>query len=317
MIDKSGALAGDVDGVGGDELGAGVTGSLGLDREASANTVDMFGLAVNALNWDDFKTFGISAGGSVAVAVNIGGSVNVIETTTQAHIDDRASINGGTNEAAGNAQSVLVTAGSDYRHWGIAGGLSLSGGGAVTPGADVLILDTTTDAFIGNAEVHAKGDVRVRAASYVDVLSIAGAVAGSGTISLAGAASVQLITNNTTAYISNDITATESHHAAIDAGGTVLVSATDDTNAFMIADSLGIGLGAAGVGASASILIVDKDTRAFIGAFAQVDGRADIGSGVTVYDGAIDSTREDIFGTNTTSFGVKPVKGGGSDCLRR
>ena len=83
----------------------------------------------------------------------------------------------------------------------------------------------------------------------------------------------------------------------------------DNTKDFIVAGSLGIGVGAAGVGGSVSVLIINKDTTAYIGDFASVDGRANTGAGASVSDGTIATTREDIFGTNTTTYGTKIVKG--------
>src|SRR5262249_1828525 len=153
-------FSGDIDGK---DQGAGsvlpteVTDFITRNRTSTATTVTMSGLAVTAINKDDFKTFGLSAGGSGSFAVNVGGTVTVVDNTTRAHVDGGALVNGGDNSSAGAAQSVLVAAGNDFHHWGIAGGLALSGSTAAVPGADVVIYDGTTEAFIGNATVYAQG----------------------------------------------------------------------------------------------------------------------------------------------------------------
>ena len=124
-------------------------------------------------------------------------------------------------------------------------------------------------------------------------------MAGSGTFSLAGAAAVQVYDLHTHAYIGNSAAASAAagDHAIVDAGGTVQVSASDNTNDFLLAGSLGIGGGAGGVGGSVSILVINKDTKAYIGDYASVDGRGNTGVGALVSDGTIATTREDILHT--------------------
>src|SRR4030065_340796 len=78
-------------------------------------------------------------------------------------------------------------------------------------------------AYIGNdADVQAMKDVEVRAESAEDVLSIAIAIAGSGTVSVAGTVSVVAIVNTTYAFIDG--------YAVVEAGGNILVSAADATD---------------------------------------------------------------------------------------
>ena len=59
--------------------------------------------------------------------------------------------------------------------------------------------------------------------------------------------------------------------AKVDAGGSVLVSATDDTDNFVIVGS--VAGGAVGVGGALTVLIVDKDTGASVGDYASVEAR--------------------------------------------
>jgi hypothetical protein len=100
----------------------------------------------------------------------------------------------------GPDQSVLVTAGNDYSHVGVAGAAAISGTVAVTPGVDVTVVNNDTSAYIGqSAKVDAQKDVEVSANAAEDVLSVSVSISGSGTVSVAGAVSV--ISLNTYACI--------------------------------------------------------------------------------------------------------------------
>ena len=142
----------------------------------------------------------------------------------------------------GANQSVLVAAGNDYQHVGVAGGLAVSGTVAVTPGAEVTVITIDTKASIGaNAVVEANRDVEVRATAKEDVLAIAISVAGSGEVAVAGAVAVLVLDSATYASIGDN--------ATVAAGGNVIVAASDDTDVDLIGGAVGIGLAAAGVGA--------------------------------------------------------------------
>jgi hypothetical protein len=172
---------------------------------------------------------------------------------------------------AGAEQSVLVAAGNDYHHLGMA--LTASGAGtvAVTPGADVTVVNNRTRAYVEDrAAVHAAKDITVAANSLTDILSVSAGVAGSGLVSVGGAVSVISVNSLTHAHIGNDAVAAD-EGAIARAGGNILVSASDHTDADVIAGSAGVGIGAVGVGASVAVTVINKDTQAFIGDYAQVD----------------------------------------------
>ena len=234
---------------------------LGLRSVSAAKQPDFHGLAVTASNSDDLVTVGVS-GAIGTVAVAIAGSVNVHTTTTKAYINDDARINQVANASAAPGQTVLVAAGSNFRQLGIAGVLALGEVG-VAPGAEVRIVKINTDAFIGDrAVVDSQGDVRVVAGASEHYISIAVGIAG-GLVGIGGAVSVSLVNVNTHAWIGV---------ADVDAGGNVLVRATDDTDMTVITGALGAGL--VGIGASVGISIIKKDTRAFIAEDATVDAHA-------------------------------------------
>ena len=257
-----------------DQDGSSDLPSLTQNRNWVPETRAFHGVAVTAVNHDGVGSIGVSGGAGGAVAVNIGGSVHVINTSTTAHVDQGAQINV-DNTGAADAQSVLVAAGNDFRHMGIAGALSGSGTVAVAPGVAVVVANLDTEAFIDDGTtVNAKSDVLVTAKGKEDIVLVAAGVAVSGTVSVGGSVGVSVLDINTSAHIGTDATS-DAQGAKVHADGSVLVSATDDTSITSIAGSAGIGIAAAGIGASVSVPVTTKHTNAFIASHAQVDGMAD------------------------------------------
>ncbi|MGA2499913.1 MAG: hypothetical protein ABSH20_19420, partial [Tepidisphaeraceae bacterium] len=250
------------------------------------NTTTGFeGLAVTATNRDKLAVAGVSGGGSGAVAVNIGGAVDVSNITTEAHIDSGAAINN-SGAAGGAAQSVLVGAANDYRQLGIAGAISVSGAVSVAPGADVRVIHLNTNAFIADgAIVNAVKDVSVAANTAGNYLSVAAGAAGSGTVAVGGAVSVSVLYDLTQAYIGNTA-GTLAGGAKVTAGGNVVVSANDSTTVKSIAGSLGLGIGAVGVGASVALVDINKTTNAYIGSDVTVNAGGQGTVPVNVYKDA-------------------------------
>jgi hypothetical protein len=123
---------------------------------------------VIATNKDDINTFTVSVGGGY-VGVGISAGVNVISTTTNAYIGSDAVVNQDTSSAAAS-QSVLVAAGSDFKHMAVAGTVGVGAVG-VAPAVGVTVLSMTTAATIGaGATVNAKSEVLVQAHAREDVL---------------------------------------------------------------------------------------------------------------------------------------------------
>ena len=100
------------------------------------------------------------------------------------------------------------------------------------------------------------------------------------------------ITSTTHALVGIDASTTAAG-AKVSAGGSLLVSAHDDTEGFVIVGN--VAAGAVGVGGSTSVLLVTKDTAAVIGDHATVDAK---GHG-TPLAGISDGTLSDsgTFGT--------------------
>ncbi|RJR48541.1 MAG: calcium-binding protein, partial [Desulfobacteraceae bacterium] len=247
--------------------------SLTGRRTATADTRVLNGVGVSAVNQDTVRAYGFTGGAAGAVAVNVGGTVQVVTVTTTAKIGAQADV-----DTTSNAGSVLVAAGSDYQNIGVAAGISISGAVSVTPSVVVGVATLTTEAFIDDgADIDAAGDILVTAKASEDILVVAAGVAASGSVSVGGSIPVSVLTTTTRAFIGNDATSL-SAGAKATAGGNILVSAQDDTDVDVIAGSLGVGIGVAGVGASVGVTVITKDTSAFIGDYATVDARGNTAS---------------------------------------
>ena len=244
------------------------------DRVLTPDQVTVRGVAVSATNRDDIETYSVGlAGGTVGVAV--AAAVNVVTTHTNAYVGDGALVN--VDQAnASVAQSVLVSAGNDFHHVALAAGAGFGAVG-VAPGVDVTVVSGETKAAIqANADVHAKNDVRVEAHASEDLLMIGMGIAA-GTVGVGGGVSVLSVSNDTYASIAGKVSA----------GGDVVVSATDDTSIKLISGALGAGF--VGVGASVGVIVLDKDTQAFIDNGAVVDAKG----GGTGFSGTFDGTLYD------------------------
>ncbi|MCR9293765.1 MAG: hypothetical protein NXI32_13655, partial [bacterium] len=240
---------------------------------------DFRGIAVTAINRDDIGTFAFWLGASGTAAVQISGSVNLMTTNTHAYVGESAELNNANTFAEGSDQSVLVAAGNDYQHLGIAGGVALGGSAAVTPGLELGVVKNNTSAEVkANAIVEAEGGIDVVAQAVEDVLSIAVAIGGSLNVGVAGAASVVALENVTSASIGDNATVT--------AGGNLLVNAADFTDVDVLALGAGIGLGAAGVGVGLGVTEISKDTTAFI-SDATVDAKGNSGVDLILPDGTL------------------------------
>ncbi|MEL6550929.1 MAG: hypothetical protein AAFQ54_11870 [Pseudomonadota bacterium] len=245
---------------------------LSNERTATAQVGDFRGVAVTASAKDDIESiaFGFAAGGTVAVAV--GAAVNVIDTTTTALIGDGAQINQDVTGVAHADQSVLVAAANDFNHVGIGAGLAIGGTAGAAPGVDVSVVKMTTTAVIGTSvAVDALNDVVVSAEAEESFLIVAAGIAGGGTFAIGGGVAVTTVENITAASIGNS--------SIVVAGGDVVVTADDDTSLAIITGGVGVGIAAAGIGASVGVVVFDKSTTATIGDSAEIDAKG-FGSGV-------------------------------------
>ncbi len=264
-------------------LQASTMAALTKNRVVTPETESIRGVAIVATSTDHVTTVAASGGGGGIDGINIAGSAFVPTTTTQAFIGANAHINqaAGNNTNANANQSVLVAAGSDYYHLGVAGEVSVSGGVSVDPGAELTIATNHTKAFTdSSALVAARRDVQVMASQGGAIVSFSGGLSVGGN-AVAGSVSVFSLNDQTLAYIGAS--------AQVNAGGNVLVAARDDTGSSMVDGTIALGFAAVGIGGSLGLNLINKDTEAYVGAGATVNALAQNTTSMTVFQSGVGS----------------------------
>lgn len=169
-----------------------------------------------------------------------------------------------TTPGSSGFRGVAVTATNrdDIATIGISGGASNSV--AVNVGGAVTIVTATTTATVGDAvtinvdvtDAHPLQSVRVAAANEFEHLGIAGALAISGSVSVAPGADVRVANLTTTAEIGDD--------AHIRAAENIEVLANAEESIISVAAGLAGG-GAVGVGGAVAVIVVNSTTSATVG----------------------------------------------------
>ena len=257
--------------------------SLTKDRVATVAKTSVRGLAVTAAAKDHVES--IAVGGAMgSVGVSAGATVTKVSNETRAYIGADAEINQVT-AIDGPATAVLVAAGTDFYHLGIAGTLAGGMKAGVGPGADITVVENITEAYVDDSStVDAQGDVSIQAHSTEEILSIAATAAAGGAAGVAGSVSVNYINNRTHAWVDGD--------SQIDARGSVTLVSEDSTEIDVIDGTFAFGVGA-GVSQSVGVTVVSKDTQAYIGEGSTVNAEGNSeneASGLIVSA----SSREDI-----------------------
>jgi hypothetical protein len=161
--------------------------------------------------------------------------VNQVTNTSDAHISGGAQVDASGAVAVNAADTLEIDA--------LAG--SLAGAGTAAIGAAVATnnIDDTTQAYLDGSGVTA-GSLTLSATSSATIESLTMAGAGSGTFSLGGAVEVNSIDDSASAYITDGATtdvgaltltalddpSITAGAGALDAAGTVAISAGIDTN---------------------------------------------------------------------------------------
>ena len=232
------------------------------DGEPVAVTVH--GLAIRALNHDDFVSVAIGGGVAPVIGVAASAVAHATDNTTRAYIDGGAKVNDG-NPGAGALQDVDLLAFDHTDIVGVAGGVSVSsivGIGASATGGNI---EKLTEAFIGpGAQVEAKSEIGVRAVTHEDVLGITGTVSIDDVVGIVGAGGGYRFPVTTRARISG---------ADVESGGNVIVAADADTEAVLVQGTLTVS-DPVSVGVSAGGVLLEKVTEAYIDANATVDAFA-------------------------------------------
>lgn len=243
--------------------------ALTKTRNAQRQVTATRGVVVSATNADSVKSFALTGAASGVAAVAIGSATTVLTTNTEAAIGANALVN--QVAGANAAQGVVVAAGNDQFHMGLAGGAAGAGGVGVGAAADVFIADNTVVASIGaNSNVDAAGSVNVLANAHQQALVSGMGLAGAGMVGVAGSVSTFVTENQTHAVIGAS--------TDVDAGGNVKVAAEDDTVVDLITGAAAVGWAGGGAAGAVDVASIQKSTTASIGEGAQVDALANRGT---------------------------------------
>jgi len=251
--------------------------SLTQQRVAAPQTTPFQGIAVTATTRDYVAEDANGATGSFGIAPELSGAAALVAGQTSAVIAAGAQ--------ATSSQSIRVAAGSDAYNLGVAGAESAAGLVSVGAAGNLSFINNTTQAYVAGSAT-ANDDVEILAHAEEDILAIAtGLSAATGSYGVDLTASLPLIA------IDN------STHAFVDAGGfvhalgNVLIAARDDSVTSSIAGEASLDTSTGlGVGASAAVTLITKDTKAFIGHNATVEADGTASDTVNAYTGAANSS---------------------------
>ncbi|MEC5399591.1 leukotoxin LktA family filamentous adhesin [Uliginosibacterium sp. H1] len=226
-------------------------GGFGVSVDSRQQKDNIRGVAVVASSTSKVESIlaNVSGGGKAGVAATV--SVNLLGGTTTAQVTGGARIN--ESLAGANAQQQARVAA--YHHDVVqagAGGLAIGGAAGVGGSADSTIVSHTTTAKVDGATVQANNAVTVDAGSTVETEQIVVGAAGGGAAAVNISATV-LSVNGTTQALA--------HNATLNSQGALTVEATSELDADHYVGGLNVS-GAAGVGASVIVTVVDQTTRA-------------------------------------------------------
>ncbi|WP_298261961.1 LEPR-XLL domain-containing protein [uncultured Litoreibacter sp.] len=235
---------------------------------------------LTASGTDDALAITIAVGGGAGVGV--GASANAIVVTS----DVTAAIDGGSDITADYNVAVAANHTTDID--AIGGAVGVGGTGAGGAAVNVIVIEKTTDAYIGGSSIvtanaavgsanmtvadggltgtndtYDDGDrastvavkgAAITATSTEDVFVIGAAGAASGFVGAAGAVGVIVVDSDTSAYLGNS--------ARLTSGGSAVISATNKLDLF--SGNGGVSLALAGGAAGAvSVVVVRSDTSAY------------------------------------------------------
>lgn len=226
----------------------------------------------------DMKGGGLSAGGVAGIGATI-------DKTTVANTT-KAFINGNTVKSENGVEVKSIT---DEKVNSIIASGGISGNAAVTGSVAVIDVDSTNEAYIENASVDAKGDIKVLADNDVDVDGYAGSLSIGGVAGAGASVVVTNVENDTTARITDSKT---------NATGVTEVNAdsTTDVTAYTASGNLG---GYAGVGGAVTVNTIATTTKAFIN---ESTGTTEINESST-YGGAGQDVK--VIAKDTTKLNAK------------
>ena len=201
----------------------------------------------------------VTASAAAAGKAGVGGvlslidSENLVEATT------------GTRSFLRSDGAVDVDATNTFDAIGVAGVAGVGGTAGVGISAGIFLVDNQTKASIGAAaDLAAAGAIGVRSTAMQDVTSVVVGGAGGGKAGVAASAAVNDYNPVTYAWIGNGARINEGVTGPALAGRSLTVHADASTELLSIVGTVGIG-GTAGVGGAADVVVMDKETAAWIG----------------------------------------------------
>ncbi len=256
--------------------------------EEKKNTLKASGLTVNAENAyngdakdsesdSTAKTVAVGAAGGASKFSGAGSvTVNKITQTTDAYVGKgNFDISNGTDSEGKSVNGAAsITAKSSAKLFGLAGGLSLSGGSGIGAGVDIQAYDGHTNAGIQNGASlsHASGTtVEADSSETLTSIGAAGAMAA-GTVGGAGAAGAHSITTHTKAYIGED--KEDGKGVTLTDAGAITVHGSDTTTLKTGSGAAGGTAGTVGVGLSAAVEVVNKTVESLVGSHSTIAGKS-------------------------------------------
>lgn len=211
---------------------------------------------------------GAAASGNVAVngVVNTLVVQNIVRATVREHVtisvkkESGSSSSGGTDPLPG----VYVEADDDTDLLNLAGSLSASGSVGVGATVVALVFEKQVTAETGSGTtIQAPGPVQVIANAKDDLWLLAIAFGASGSVGVAGGASVLVFRNKITAVLAGSV-GTEQNRA-----GSLKVSATSESRLYNIAAAAGLS-GSVGVAAVAVVTYFYNETISYVKAGSRI-----------------------------------------------
>ena len=235
---------------------------------------------VTASGTDDALAITIAVGGGAGVGVGASANAIVVTSDVIAAIDGASDITADFNIAVAANHTTDIDV--------IGGAVGVGGSGAGGAAVNVIVIEKTTDAFIGGSSIvtanAALGSVNMTVAdggltgtndtyddgdrastvavkgaaitstSTEDVFVIGAAGAASGFVGAAGAVGVIVVDSDTSAYLGNS--------ARLTSGGSAVISATNKLDIFSGNGGLSLAL-AGGAAGAVSVVVVRSDTSAY------------------------------------------------------
>ncbi|MDP2062929.1 MAG: hypothetical protein Q8J98_07460 [Phaeovulum sp.] len=242
------------------------------------------------------EAIGGAGGSGVAVQGSFG--VMVFSDKLTAEVGSNATVNVGSGD-------VTLSSEGDFVAKALSGALSAStSSAAVGISATVIVSSGETVAKLGeNARITSAGSFANIASAKQDIRTYAASASAASSAGVSGVAGVITSENKVEALMARGARVT------ISGSGAVSLAATNDFDIFGLAAGIGVG-GTAGVGAAATVVVVNNTTRAALGDGTSAADRAEINASGAISITA-DATEEgDLFSVAGAAGGTAGVGAG-------